>query len=393
MIKRNPHIAKLQASYLFPEIQSRVNTFLQRHPEATMINLGIGDTTRPITPYITEQLMKAARDLGTPEGYSGYGPEQGHPELRHKIAERFYAGLVDPEEIFISDGAKCDVGRLQHLFGRDTTIAVQDPTYPVYVDTSVISGKSPNIHYMPCTPNNNFFSDPQQIPKADIIYFCSPNNPTGSVATKEQLRALVNTAKSQGSLIIFDSAYSCFIQDPHLPRSIFEVDGARAVAIEMGSFSKMAGFTGLRLAWCIIPKTLSFDGSIPLHQDWMRITTTFFNGASNIAQRGGIAALEDEGFEEIQAILSDYLTNANRIKNAFLQLGFPTYGGTHSPYVWVNFSPKNSWDIFDEFLHTSHIITVPGSGFGPAGEGFLRFSAFGHQRDIETAIQRIAKTI
>lgn len=386
---RNPQIATLQTCYLFPRIQKSIDDYLQQHPAAKLINLGIGDTTHPITPYITQQLVKAARELGTPEGYSGYGPDQGLLELRQHIAKRLYDGLVDPEDIFVSDGAKCDVGRLQYLFGPNTTIAVQNPTYPVYVDTNIISGKSSDVHYMSCTPDNHFFSDLSHMPTTDLIYFCSPNNPTGCAASEQQLQTLVDTARQRGSLIIFDAAYSCFIQDQQLPRSIYQIKGARDVAIEIGSFSKMAGFTGLRLGWSIVPKELRFKEGTPIHRDWTRITTTFFNGASNIAQKGGIAALEDEGFKEIQTVLDKYLTHANMIKHALLECGLPTYGGDNSPYVWADFSPRTSWDAFHHLLDDAHIVSIPGSGFGSVGEGFLRFSAFAHRHAIEQAIPRL----
>ncbi len=383
MVKRSPHFSKLQANYLFPEIQKRKQAFLQKHPEAALINLGIGDTTQPIPPFITKRLVEAAKGLGTFQGYSGYGTEQGNVELRKKISEKLYAKRISAEEVFISDGAKCDIGRLQLLFGQDTTISVQDPTYPVYVDTSVLCGKSPDTIYMPCTPENDFFPNLNNLPSTNLIYFCSPNNPTGSVATKKQLQDLVDFARANHSLIIFDSAYSCFIQDPSLPRSIYEIDGAKEVAIEVGSFSKMAGFTGIRLGWCIVPIELRFSNGTSLHQDWFRIVSTFFNGASNLAQQGGIAALEDRGIEEIQQTIGYYLQNAKMIKQTFEQIGLPAYGGDHSPYVWVDFSPKKSWEAFDELLEMSNIVSIPGCGFGPSGEGFLRFSAFAHKSEVE----------
>lgn len=389
MVKRSPHFSKLQGSYLFPEIQKRKQAFLQANPEAELINLGIGDTTQPITPFITQRLIEAAKSLGTPQGYSGYGTEQGNPELRKKISEKLYAKRISPDEISLSDGAKCDIGRLQLLFGQDTTIAVQDPTYPVYVDTSILCGKPPNIIYMPCTPENDFFPDLETVPRTDLIYFCSPNNPTGSVATRTQLQDLVDFARRNRSLIIFDSAYACFIQDPHLPRSIYEIDGARDVAIEVGSFSKMAGFTGIRLGWCVVPKELQFDDGTSLPQDWLRIVSTFFNGASNIAQHGGIAALEDQGMQEIQQTIDYYLQNVGIIKQTFENVDLPTYGGNHSPYVWVDFSPKKSWEAFDELLENTNIVSIPGCGFGPSGEGFLRFSAFGHRNDVEKFKRRL----
>ncbi|MBA3958494.1 MAG: LL-diaminopimelate aminotransferase [Parachlamydiaceae bacterium] len=401
MVKRNPNIAKLQAGYLFPEINKRKNALLQRQPDAKLISLGIGDTTLPIPNHISHHLQQYSLKLATPQGYSGYGPEQGQRPLREKIAEVLYHGNVTTEEVFVSDGAKCDIGRLQLLFGASATIAVQDPAYPVYVDTSVMMGQTgaynssqtsySGIVYMPCNPENNFFPDLNRVPRTDLIYFCSPNNPTGAVATRKQLTQLVAFAKANRSILIFDSAYSCFIQDPDLPRSIFEIPGAREVAIEVSSFSKMAGFTGLRLGWTVIPNELLFEDGTPVRKDWERIHTTFFNGASNVVQAGGLAALDPEGLQAIQTMTHAYMENARYITQNLQKMGIKTYGGSNAPYVWAYFGQRNSWEIFEDILENTHVVTTPGSGFGAAGDGFLRLSAFAQPTHIEEAMARLSQ--
>jgi LL-diaminopimelate aminotransferase len=399
MVARNPNLAKLHAGYLFPVIAKRKKAFLEKHPEVKLISLGIGDTTEPIPPHIASTMQQKAEALATQEGYSGYGPEQGHPDLRKAIATLLYTSKIDPDNIFISDGSKCDIGRLQILFGKNVTVAIQDPSYPVYVDTSVIVGQTQNynaqlaqydgIHYMTCNPGNHFFPDLDIIQKSDLIYFCSPNNPTGAVATREQLKSLVDFAKKNKSLLLFDAAYACFIQNPDLPKSIYEIEGAEEVAIELGSFSKMVGFTGVRLAWTIIPKTVKFDDGHPVHTDWSRINSTFFNGASNIAQAGGNAVLDPEGLNEMKKLIHFYMENTKILKSVFEEGGYEVYGGTDTPYIWVKFPGLSSWDAFEELMTQAHIVCTPGSGFGPAGEGFLRFSAFGHRKDILEAAERL----
>jgi len=403
MVKRNKNIAKLQAGYLFPEINRRKNALIEKNPDAKIISLGIGNTTEPLTPHITEGLKKAAEGMGNNEGYSGYGDEQGMTELRKKIAEKLYNGIVAPEEVFTSDGAKCDCGRLQLMFGPDVTIAVQDPAYPVYVDGSVIVGATGeynkekdhfnNIVYLKCTPDNNFFPDLENAPRTDLIYFCSPNNPTGAVATKEQLKQLVDFAKKNNSIIIFDAAYSAFVKDENYPKTILEIEGAREVALEVNSFSKPIGFTGVRLGWTVVPKELKYEDGTPVINDWNRIMTTVFNGASNIIQLGGLSALDDEGLKEMQDTVDYYMENAKIIKEALTEIGIKTHGGIDSPYIWAEFPGKDSWEVFEDILERAHVVTTPGSGFGPAGQGFIRFSAFGHRDAVKEAVERLKEKL
>jgi LL-diaminopimelate aminotransferase len=398
MVKRNQNMEKLQAGYLFPEVNRRKNKFLEKNPDANLVSLGIGNTTEPITPHIAKALTSAASGLGTKEGYSGYGDEQGHTELREKIAKVYYKDSFNKEEIFVSDGAKPDIGRLQLLFGNDVKFAVQDPSYPVYIDSSVMYGKTgnyneksctfDNIVYMSCTPENNFFPDLIKIGRADVIFFCSPNNPTGTAATKDQLRQLVNYATKYRSIIIYDAAYGEYINDGNLPKSIYEIDGAKEVAIEVSSFSKSVGFTGVRLGWTVIPNELKFEDGSLVREDWNRIMVTLFNGASNISQRGGLAALDKKGLSEMNQIVSYYLENARIIKSALQEIGYDAYGGENAPYVWVKMG-LDSWKAFDNLLQKSNIITTPGVGFGLSGQGFLRFSAYGHRKDIEEAVKRL----
>lgn len=401
MVARNRHLAKLPGGYLFPEIGRRRNACQEQNPDAKIISLGIGNTTEPLTPHIVEGLVKAAAGLGTPEGYSGYGDEQGFDSLRQAIAEKLYNGLVSADEVLASDGAKCDIGRLQLLFGSEVTVAVQDPSYPVYVDGSVIMGASgqfdaatgqfDGIVYMPCRPENQFFPDLSALPRTDLIYFCSPNNPTGAVASREQLAQLVEFALANRSIILFDSAYSEYISEPDLPRSIFEIEGARRCAIEVSSFSKPAGFTGLRLGWSVCPKELTFDDGSSVLKDWNRIMATVFNGASNLVQHGGLAALDDTGLAEMRRTVSYYMENAALIKRCLEEMGVEIHGGTNAPYIWARFPGGKSWDVFSRILNEAFVVCTPGSGFGPAGEGFVRFSAFGHRADVVEATERLKK--
>lgn len=404
MIERNSGFENLAAGYLFPEVAKRRREYQAKHPDAKIISLGIGNTTEPLTPHIAKAMADYARSMGTAAGYSGYGDEQGNSNLREKIAEVLYKGMAKADEIFISDGAKCDIARVQTLFGRKTPIAVQDPAYPVYVDGSVIVGAAgkagkngyKGVTYLPCTAENKFFPDLKLVKPNSLIYFCSPNNPTGSTATKEQLKKLVAYANKNGCIIIFDAAYYAFIRNPDLPKTIYEIPGARKCAIEINSFSKLAGFTGVRLGWSVVPSSLKFADGSSVRDDWNRVMTTLFNGASNIAQAGGLAALDETGMAETKGLVDFYLENARLMQEAlngknFIDAGVKVYYTGDSPYLWVYFPKYKSWDIFDKILNECKVVTTPGSGFGPAGEGYLRFSAFGHRKDVIEACKRLSK--
>jgi LL-diaminopimelate aminotransferase len=399
MPRRNPAIANLKAGYLFPEIGKRRREFQASRPGAKVISLGIGNTTEPLSPGIAAALVEQARALGTASGYAGYGDDYGLEALRGKIAEVLYKGIVKHEEVFISDGAKCDIGRVQLLFGADLPVAVQDPAYPVYVDGSVLVGAVGGhdgsgyrgIRYMPCSPENDFFPDLQALPAGGLVYFCSPNNPTGAVASRAQLVELVAACRAKGCIIIYDSAYAEYIKDPSLPKSIFEIPGARECAIEISSFSKPIGFTGVRLGWSVVPEELKYSDGAPVINDWKRIMTTVFNGASNIAQSGGLAALSPEGLAEMRAGIAYYMENAAIIKAGLEAVGIECHGGDNAPYIWARFPGRKSWDVFAELLDRCEIVSTPGSGFGPAGESFIRFSAFGHRADILEAVGRFKR--
>lgn len=405
-VTRNPNFAKLAGGYLFPEIGRRRNAYLAENPEMSdrIISLGIGDTTQPIPEHILGGLVSSASKLGTKEGYSGYGAEQGMGDLRAKIAEKLYGGIIKDSEVFVSDGAKCDIMRVQQVFGPGVVTAVQDPSYPVYVDTSVMMGQTgdidpatsqyDNIVYMPCTAENEFFPDIENLPRADIVYFCSPNNPTGAAATKEQLEKLVKVCKERGSILIFDAAYAPFIRSEGVPKSIFEIEGAREVAIECNSFSKYAGFTGVRLGWTVVPDELTFSDGSKVRDDFNRVMTTAFNGASNIVQGGGLACLDDAGLAEINTLIDYYLENAKLLKEAMEEIGYPVFGGSDAPYVFVKLPEgKGSWDMFSEILEKAQVVTIPGAGFGPGGEGYLRLSAFAPRDTVVEACERLKKAM
>ena len=406
MIDRNKNFALLQQAYLFPEVARRKREYEATHPDARLISLSIGNTTEPLSPHIADALSSYAKNLATRKGYSGYGDEQGLNELREKIATTFYNGNIKGSEVFISDGAKCDIARMQVLFGKNVHVCVQNPAYPVYVDGSVLVGAAgenengtyANITYLPCTPENHFTPDLSLIPKNSLVYFCSPNNPTGYASTKAELKSLVNYANANGCIIIFDAAYAEFIRDKSLPKSIFEIDGAKTCAIEINSFSKPLGFTGVRLGWSVVPETLLFADGSPVIKDWSRVMTTLFNGASNIAQHGGLAALSDEGLRGMKATIDYYLKNVSRISETlrganFARANITVHSSGNSPYLWVHFPQFSSWDAFAFLLDKAHVITTPGSGFGDAGEGFLRFSAFAHHEDVDEACKRLEKLV
>ncbi|HCF29566.1 MAG TPA: LL-diaminopimelate aminotransferase, partial [Cyanobacteria bacterium UBA11049] len=396
---------KLKAGYLFPEIARRVNAFAEANPNAKIIRLGIGDVTEPLPEACRKATIAAVEDMGDRTRFKGYGPEQGYAWLREKIATHDFQARgceVDASEIFVSDGSKCDTGNILDIFGNNNAIAVTDPVYPVYVDTNVMAGHTGDANekgeyaglvYLPITAENNFTA---QIPsqKVDLIYLCFPNNPTGATATKEHLKAWVDYALAHGSIIFFDAAYEAFITDPDLPHSIYEIEGARNCAIEFRSFSKNAGFTGTRCALTVVPKTLTAkaaDGSdVEMWKLWNRRQSTKFNGVSYIVQRGAEAVYSEEGQSQVKALVNFYLENAKIIRQQLTAAGLQVYGGVNAPYVWVK-TPNSlsSWDFFDKLLHTCNVVGTPGSGFGAAGEGYFRISAFNSRENVEEAMKRI----
>jgi LL-diaminopimelate aminotransferase len=405
MVKINDHYLKLKAGYLFPEIARRVNTFAEAHPDAQIIRLGIGDVTEPLPQACRDAMIQAVQEMGDRDKFKGYGPEQGYGWLREKIAQQDFQARgcdLDASEIFISDGSKCDTGNILDIFGKDNIIAVTDPVYPVYVDTNVMAGHTGEANeqgeyeglvYLPVTAENNFTAAiPTQ--KVDLIYLCFPNNPTGATATKAHLQDWVNYAKANGSIIFFDAAYEAFITDPSLPHSIYEIEGAKDCAIEFRSFSKNAGFTGTRCALTVVPKTLTAkaaDGStVELWKLWNRRQSTKFNGVSYIVQRGAEAVYSPQGQAEVQALVNFYLENAQIIREQLTSAGLAVYGGINAPYVWVK-TPQglSSWQFFDQLLETVNVVGTPGSGFGAAGEGYFRISAFNSRANVEEAMQRI----
>ncbi len=407
MARINANYRKLSAGYLFSEIGRRVALFRQENPGVKVHHLGIGNTTEPLTPAVIAGLRDGVDRLATIDSYRGYGDEQGEEELRAGLV-RFYRrrGItLHLDELFISDGAKPDAGNIQSIFSSDSVVAFQDPAYPVYVDSNVIAGRSGSYNnnrgdyagfvYMVCNEENGFIPDPPQ-DKVDLIYLCSPNNPTGAVATHKQLKKFVEYARKCKAVIIFDASYSEFIADPQLPRSIYEVESAEECAIEINSFSKFAGFTGVRLGWSVVPKALTAEEGEPgeLHRFWLRRQTTFFNGASNIAQCGGIAVLSDQGLKESAELIGYYMENARVIRDGLLVTGLNIYSGVNAPYLWLK-TPGGltSWDFFDKLLHEANVVGTPGSGFGPSGEGYFRLSAFGHRENIEEAVSSVKKNL
>ena len=397
MLHVNENYSKIKPTYLFAEIAHRVAAHQQAHPEAKVIRLGIGDVTEPLAPSVIAALHKAVDDEAGRKDFHGYGPEQGYAFLREKIAEVDFRdrGIdVSPDEILVSDGAKCDCGNIQELFGNDVKIAVGDPVYPVYVDTNVMAGRH-DIRLLPCTAANGFVPGPDGC-DADIVYLCYPNNPTGATATKAQLQAWVDWANAKKALILFDAAYEAFIRDPSIPHSIYECDGARTCAIEIRSFSKTAGFTGIRCGYTVVPDDLvayNADGtSVPLRPMWTRRQTTKFNGASYLTQRGAEAIYSPEGQRECKAIIDFYLENAKLIREALAAAGYAVTGGTDSPYVWVDVK-GDSWAFFDKLLKEANVVTTPGAGFGKEGEGYIRISAFNSRENVLEAIERLKKVL
>ncbi|MDE7136436.1 MAG: LL-diaminopimelate aminotransferase, partial [Muribaculaceae bacterium] len=383
MFKINDNYLKLKQSYLFSEIARKVNVFQQHNPDAEIIRMGIGDVTRPLCQAVIDALHKAVDEQASSATFRGYGPEQGYDFLRDKISQFDYRSRgidISPEEIFVSDGAKSDVGNIGDILAVGNTVALTDPVYPVYFDTNIMAGRKLNIELLPCTADKDFVP---RFPtkKADLIYLCYPNNPTGTTLTAAQLKQWVDYAKEHGSLILYDSAYEAYICDPNIPHSIYEIEGAKEVAIEFRSFSKTAGFTGLRCAYTVVPNELyGIDESgnkVQINKLWNRRQTTKFNGASYLSQRAAEATYSPEGKEQVRATINYYLKNAGILLDGLAKAGLKTYGGTDSPYVWAAVPEgENSWSFFDRLLNDYHIVVTPGVGFGEAGEGYIRMTAF-----------------
>ena len=382
----NTHLQQLRGHYLFTEIANRTKAYQQTHPEAHVLRLGIGDVTLPLPSVIIEAMHRAVDELASAATFRGYGPEEGYLWLRQAIVDNDYTprGIhVSPEEVFISDGAGSDLGNLSELFDASNSVAILEPSYPAYVDTSRMAGRE--IIWLPCLAQNNFYPAlPKQ--KADIIYLCFPNNPTGTVLTRDELSRWVEYARENHSIILFDAAYEAFIEDPDVPHSIYEIEGAQEVAIEIRSFSKTAGFTAVRCGYTVVPKATS------LQTMWLRRQCTKFNGASYISQRAAEATYTPEGKAAIQANLSYYKQTAQIFLEGLRTLGYEVFGGKNAPYIWCRVPHGyTSWSFFDHLLHTSQIVCTPGAGFGPTGEGFVRFSAFSNRKDVEEALKRMKK--
>ena len=382
----NTHLQQLRGHYLFTEIANRTKAYQQTHPEAHVLRLGIGDVTLPLPSVIIEAMHRAVDELASAATFRGYGPEEGYLWLRQAIVDNDYTprGIhVSPEEVFISDGAGSDLGNLSELFDASNTVAILEPSYPAYVDTSRMAGRE--IIWLPCMAQNNFYPAlPKQ--KADIIYLCFPNNPTGTVLTRDELSRWVEYARTNHSIILFDAAYEAFIEDPDVPHSIYEIEGAQKVAIEIRSFSKTAGFTAVRCGYTVVPKATG------LQTMWLRRQCTKFNGASYISQRAAEATYTPEGKAAIQANLSYYKQTAQIFLEGLRTLGYEVFGGKNAPYIWCRVPHGyTSWSFFDHLLHTSQIVCTPGAGFGPTGEGFVRFSAFSNRKDVEEALKRMKK--
>lgn len=409
MARINDNFLKLKAGYLFPEIARRVNLYTESNPEgaARLIRCGIGDVTEPLPGSVRKAMHDAVDEMGNRGTFRGYGPEQGYDFLREAIVENQFQSLgIDPDEVFVSDGSKCDTGNILDIFGPGNRIAITDPVYPVYVDTNVMAGNTgeaddggayEGLVYLPCNRDNQFVP---AIPaeKVDLIYLCYPNNPTGATATREQLEAWVAYARENRSIILYDAAYEAFIREEGVPRSIFEIEGARECAIEFRSFSKNGGFTGVRCAYTVIPRELkgqAGDGTeVPIHQLWARRHSTKFNGASYPVQRGAAAVFSEEGKREVSALVQHYMGNAGLLREACDAIGLPVFGGINAPYVWVGCPDGvDSWGMFDRMLEQANVVITPGAGFGAAGEGYFRISAFNSRENVEEVCRRISENL
>ena len=406
MLQINEDFLKLSDNYLFADIAKKVHTFRNQHPDLSVISLGIGDVTQPLPPASIEAMLKAVTEMGNPVTFRGYGPEQGYDFLRKAILQNDYEtrGVqLELHEIFISDGAKSDCGNIGDILGIQNTVAITDPVYPVYIDSNVMSGRAgvwengrwSRINYLPCNQENRFIPSLPAQP-ADIIYLCYPNNPTGTVLAKEELQKWVDYALEHQSLILYDAAYEAYIQNTDIPHSIYELEGARQCAIELRSFSKTAGFTGVRCGYTIIPQELTATTScgekIKLNALWNRRQCTKFNGTSYITQRGAEAIYTSEGKQQVRKTIDYYMANARTMKTALQRMGYDVTGGENAPYLWVK-TPDNlsSWQFFDHLLNQAQVIVTPGVGFGPSGEGYVRLTAFGKQEDCIAALQKIKK--
>ncbi|MCX6344935.1 MAG: LL-diaminopimelate aminotransferase [Armatimonadetes bacterium] len=400
----NEDYLKLPGSYLFAEIARRVASFKDANPEANIIRLGIGDVTKPLVPAVVDAMHKAVDEMASVETFRGYGPEQGYDFLRKAVIENDYAPLgvsLDEDEVFISDGAKSDVANIQEIFGKDNIVAITDPVYPVYLDTNVMAGRTGKLEdgrfggivYLPCNAENGFVPS-LPASKADMIYLCLPNNPTGTTLTKSELKKWVDYARETGAIILFDSAYEAYITEPDIPHSIYEVEGAKECAIEFRSFSKTAGFTGTRCAYTVVPKTVmartKSGESHPLNKLWNRRQTTKFNGVPYVVQKAAEAVYSIEGRKQIKEIIDYYMTNAKIIRDGLVEAGIEVYGGINAPYIWLK-TPNNmdSWEFFDKLLNEANVVGTPGSGFGPSGAGYFRLTAFANRGNTIEAIARI----
>ncbi|CQR72641.1 LL-diaminopimelate aminotransferase [Sporomusa ovata DSM 2662] len=400
----NENYLKLQGSYLFAEIARRITRFKEDNPNADVIRLGIGDVTRPLPEAVIKGLHTAVDEMADVKTFRGYGPEQGYQFLIEKIIATDYQSLgvsLDVDELFVSDGSKSDVGNIQEIFGVNNRVAITDPVYPVYLDTNVmagrtgelVNGKFAGVTYLTCNAENNFTPAlPEE--KVDIIYLCFPNNPTGTTLPKEELKKWVDYAKANGAIILYDAAYEAYIQEPGIPHSIYEIEGAKEVAIEFRTFSKNAGFTGTRCAFTVVPKTVlaatKDGGQYPLNKLWNRRQTTKFNGVPYIIQRGAEAVYTPEGQQQIKSLINYYMDNAKTIREGLKSIGLDVFGGVNAPYIWLK-TPQgyDSWSFFDKLLNEANIVGTPGAGFGPAGEGYFRLTAFGSQESTQEAIERI----
>lgn len=403
----NANYLELPGSYLFSEIARRINTYKTEHPTAEIIRLGIGDVTRPLVPAVVTGMQAAVAEMGKEQSFRGYGPEQGYEFLIQQIIEHSYLPLgidLAADEVFVSDGSKCDTGNIQEIFGLENIVAVTDPVYPVYIDSNVMAGRAgklgsdgryQKIVYLPCTAANGLKPELPKT-KVDIIYLCFPNNPTGMTLTTAELKVWVDYARANQAIILFDAAYEAYIQEPGIPHSIYEIEGAKEVAIEFRSFSKTAGFTGTRCAFTVVPKTvLAYDQTSKSHELnrlWLRRQTTKFNGVSYPIQQAAAAVYTPNGQEQIKAVISYYMENARLIREGLEKLGYHVYGGVNAPYIWLK-NPNNlsSWDFFDKLLHEVQVVGTPGTGFGPSGEGYFRLTAFGSRENTEKAMERLGK--